>query len=117
MNKRAVGSEKEETAAQFLAAQGYRILERNFRCRTGEIDLIAQDGEYLVFLEVKYRSGNEMGLPEEAVTFQKQRTISRVALYYLTTKRHRTDVPCRFDVVAIAGDKIRLHKNAFSYQG
>lgn len=79
MNKRKTGQEQEAKAACFLKTQGYQILERNYRCKKGEIDLIAREGQYLVFVEVKYRSTNESGLPEEAVDLRKQRQISRVA--------------------------------------
>ena len=61
MNKRQTGSRYEETAAAFLTSKGYRVLERNFRCRQGEIDLICRHGRYLVFAEVKYRSGLSKG--------------------------------------------------------
>ena len=88
-------------AACFLKTQGYQILERNYRCKKGEIDLIAREGQYLVFVEVKYRSTNESGLPEEAVDLRKQRQISRVAAWYLTEKGLDIYTPCRFDVVAI----------------
>ena len=67
MNKREVGAAYEEAAAVFLEKNGVRILERNFRCRQGEIDLIGRDGEYLVFFEVKYRKNADAGLPAEAV--------------------------------------------------
>ena len=86
MNKRKTGQEQEVKAACFLKTQGYQILERNYRCKKGEIDLIAREGQYLVFVEVKYRSTNESGLPEEAVDLRKQRQISRVAAWYLTEK-------------------------------
>ena len=71
MNKRQTGSRYEETAAAFLTSKGYRVLERNFRCRQGEIDLICRHGRYLVFAEVKYRSGLTMGSPAEAVDARK----------------------------------------------
>ncbi len=67
VNKREVGGFYEEAAALFLSKKGVRILERNYRCRQGEIDLIGLDGEYLVFFEVKYRKDEEAGLPAEAV--------------------------------------------------
>ena len=73
----------ETQAAVFLEKQGYQILERNFRCPAGEIDLIAKEGGYLCFVEVKYRSERETGTPEEAVDAKKQKRISRAALYYL----------------------------------
>ena len=86
MNKRKTGQEQEAKAACFLKTQGYQILEQNYRCKRGEIDLVAREGQYLVFVEVKYRSTNESGLPEEAVDLRKQRQISRVAAWYLTEK-------------------------------
>ena len=70
-------------AAAYLKKKGYRILEANFRCRFGEIDLIARDGAYLVFIEVKYRSSLKDGDSLEAVNRGKQRKIIRVAEYYL----------------------------------
>lgn len=95
MNKRKTGQEQEVKAACFLKTQGYQILERNYRCKKGEIDLIAREGQYLVFVEVKYRSTNESGLPEEAVDLRKQRQISRVAAWYLTEKGLDIYTPCR----------------------
>ena len=68
MNKRQTGSRYEETAAAFLTSKGYRVLERNFRCRQGEIDLICRHGRYLVFAEVKYRSGLSMGARQRLLT-------------------------------------------------
>lgn len=117
MNKRKTGQEQEVKAACFLKTQGCQILERNYRCKKGEIDLIAREGQYLVFVEVKYRSTNESGLPEEAVDLRKQRQISRVAAWYLTEKGLDIYTPCRFDVVAIEGEEIRLYRDAFFYQG
>lgn len=117
-NKRKTGSDYELLAARYLEAKGYRILEHSFRCRSGEIDLIAWDPQgYLVFAEVKYRAGAAAGRPEEAVTPAKQRTISRVADYYRV--RHQTDlsVPCRFDVIAIEKRTVRHNINAFPYAG
>lgn len=102
MNKRDLGSRFEQIAAAFLEKKGYRLLESNFRIRSGEIDLILQDGEYLVFTEVKYRRGTAFGPGEEHVNKRKQQTICRVAEVYLL--RHGlTDANCRFDVVAIDG--------------
>ena len=117
MNKRKLGEDKEKLAADFLEAAGCRIIERNFRCRMGEIDLIAKENDTFLFAVVKYRANHKAGLPEEAVGPEKQKTIGKVALYYLKTRIRRMDVPCRFDVIAIDGDEIRHHKNAFSYEG
>lgn len=116
-NKRTLGTQYEEQAVEYLKSRGYFILERNFRCRQGEIDIIARDGRYLVFLEVKYRKNSRKGRPEEAVTPVKMRTICRVADYYRLRKGYGESTPCRFDVVAILGDEIQLYKNAFPYMG
>lgn len=112
-NKRLVGSRYEKMAADFLTKQGVVIVERNYRCRHGEIDLIVRDGRYLVFTEVKYRSSNKKGAPAEAVDDHKQQKILQTARYYLYSRRYREDTPCRFDVVTILGDEIRWIKNAF----
>ena len=75
MNRRKIGQEQEELAAKYLEEKGYEILERNYRIRTGEIDLIARDARYLVFIEVKYRKNLQMGDPLEAVDVRKQQRI------------------------------------------
>lgn len=115
MNQRKVGSRKEELASAYLEQHGLRVVEKNFRIRQGEIDIIGYEQEVLVFVEVKYRSKKTAGLPEEAVNLQKQRQISRTALFYLQRKGLGTDIPCRYDVVAIEGEEIRWHKGAFEH--
>lgn len=97
------GAEGERIAAEFLLKQGYRILERNFRTALGEIDIVAQDGKMLVFVEVKARSGDRFGAPQFAVDTRKQAKMSRVALAYLSQKKNDT-LECRFDVVGIIQD-------------
>lgn len=111
-NQRTVGTVYEKMAGEYLKRKGYEILEYNFRCRFGEIDIIAKDGEYLVFCEVKYRSNEKLGRPEEAVDAKKQKVISKCAAYYLLIRRLH-NIPCRFDVVSIEGTRIVLFKNAF----
>lgn len=113
INKRTLGGEYERLAAEYLTKQGLEILDRNYRCRQGEIDLIARDGSYLVFVEVKYRSGSGMGDPAEAVGFYKQQHIRAAARYYLYQNRYGEDVPCRFDVVGILDGEIRWIRDAF----
>ena len=113
MNKRQTGSRYEETAAAFLTSKGYRVLERNFRCRQGEIDLILRDGPMLVFVEVKYRSSRTMGDPAEAVTPSKQRRIRSTAQYYLYSCGYGEETRCRFDVICILGDQISWIRDAF----
>lgn len=112
MNKRVLGSRYEKAAGYYLEQQGYEILQYNYRCRFGEIDLIAKDGEYLVFCEVKYRRDQKAGNPLEAVDVRKQKNIWKVAEYYLMQHR-AVGVPCRFDVIGIENEKIILIKNAF----
>ena len=113
-NNRETGSRYEEKAREFLERQGFTILEKNFRTRQGEIDLIGKEKEYLVFIEVKHRKNTSFGLPEEAVNFRKQRTICRVSDVY--RMKHRLgEVPMRFDVVADLDGKMELFRNAFSY--
>lgn len=106
-DKGAVG---ESVAAEFFRSIGFQILERNYRNRSGEIDLIAKKGKLLVFIEVKSRSSEQYGLPQEAVTFSKQKKIRDVALFYLQKKGlNDNDLEIRFDVVAIMldGSKVR----------
>lgn len=117
MNRRAVGTAYEKQAGEYLIQQGYKIVEYNFYCRSGEIDIIARDGEYLVFVEVKYRKNEKNGIPLEAVNKKKQKVISKVASYYCMVHGYGENTPCRFDVVAIFGDEISLVKNAFDYAG
>ena len=90
----------ESLAVKHLKARGCEILAQNYRARRGEIDLIARDGEFIVFVEVKTRRSLRFGLPQAAVTWQKQRQISKVALAYLQAQ-NLLDAPCRFDVIAI----------------
>lgn len=114
-NKRAVGSRYEEAAAAYLESRGLKILEFNYHFRAGEIDLIARDGEYLVFVEVKYRSTSKSGSALCAVNKAKQRAISKTAKHYLALRQRNMDIPCRFDVIGIDGKEIRWIKNAFDY--
>ncbi len=115
MNKRAVGENYEQMAARYLQSQGARIVECNFHSRRGEIDLIMWESGYLVFVEVKYRRSEKAGNPAEAVTLQKQRRICQTAQYYLYTRHIPQNTPVRYDVVAICGDEITWHRNAFEH--
>jgi putative endonuclease len=112
-----LGQKGEDIAVGFLERAGYKVLDRNFRCRNGEIDIIALDGKSIVFVEVKTRSKENFGPPKLAVNWRKQKQLIRVALTYLKQKR-LMDRPARFDVVGIIirGDKeeeIELVKDAF----
>lgn len=118
MNKRRIGAQYETQACEYLIHKSYQILERNFRCRQGEIDIIAKEPatHTLVFCEVKYRQDNAYGDCLEAVDLRKQHQISRTALVYYAYHGYAQEVPCRFDVIAIYGNgTIRHIENAFSY--
>ena len=94
------GLRGEDLACEELAKRGYVVVERRYRTRAGELDVVARHGDWLVFIEVKARHDRSFGDPEEAVTLEKQRKMVLMATDYLT--RHGLhDVPCRFDVVAI----------------
>jgi putative endonuclease len=108
------GSAAEERALRHLQAQGLQLLERNFRSRCGEIDLIMRQGEALVFIEVRYRQSRNYGSPLETVTPTKQRRLINAASHYL--QRRNLDLPCRFDVVGISGlqqERIEWIRDAF----
>lgn len=112
-NKRTTGSHYEAQVAAFLQKQGMMILEKNYRCRSGEIDLIARDGKYLVFIEVKYRSNRQAGTALEAINWQKATQVRHVAAIYLYQKRYPENTPVRFDAAGVDGDRITYIKNAF----
>lgn len=99
----ALGRQGEAVAEAFLRDRDYRILARNFRCRSGEIDIVALDGNMLVFVEVRSRRGAQAGTPFESVTPQKQQQVVRVARVFLS-QRGWTDRDARFDVVGVRFD-------------
>jgi putative endonuclease len=118
VNSIAKGSEYEREAERFLTARGLRPVTRNFRCRLGEIDLIMEDGETLVFVEVRYRQSVRFGSPLESVTDRKRERVIRAAQYYLAGAGTYRDRPCRFDALGITGNarplRIDWIKDAFS---
>ncbi len=101
--RKQLGAWGESVAAHHLEAKGYRIVTRNWRCTHGEVDLIAQAGEELVFVEVKTRRGQEMGSPEEGLTPIKQKKLMKLAQVYVA--EHALDVDWRIDLVAVELDK------------
>jgi len=118
MSNKTLGSYGESLARQYLQGQGYLILEENFRNKLGEIDLIAQDGKTICFVEVKTRQSLGQGQPYEAVTPWKIRKLFQMATFYLKHKYHSLEIPSRFDVISIVQDKeippeIKHIKNAF----
>lgn len=102
----------EREAVKFLKKHKYKIIEQNFRCHIGEVDIIAKRGEYLVFIEVKTRASARYGLPMEAVDEVKQQKLMRLALYYQKLK-NLLNVPVRFDVVQVLCEEIKLIEGAF----
>ncbi|MDH5661630.1 MAG: YraN family protein [Elusimicrobiota bacterium] len=114
MNNRRIdlGKKGEDISVKFLKKQGYQIIERNYRCSLGEIDIIAKDKNILCFVEVKTRNTEEYGLPEEAIDGYKQKKLARAALTYLKQKKiYEQDL--RFDIVSVYPDRIELIKDAF----
>jgi len=114
--RQILGKRGESVAERHLIKKGYRLVERNYRCPAGEVDLIVLDGRVIVFVEVKTRSGDRFGSPFEAVEFRKQRKMARTAQFFLSQNGlHQRDA--RFDVVGISwpgGKPIVEHiKNAF----
>ena len=118
LNKKQLGFLGEERVVNFLVEKKYQILFRNWRTKSGEIDIIALDfsnpkGATLVFVEVKYRSSQKAGVPESAVTIQKQKKICRVADYYRYIHHIGEQIPVRYDVIAVDNREIRWYQNAF----
>ena len=115
MSKISQGAAGETLACRYLETQGLTLVERNYRCRVGELDLIMRDGEHLVFVEVRSRRNSRYGTPAETVTISKQRRLIRAASYYL--QRCRANLPCRFDIIAIIQDEetptLKWIKDAF----
>ena len=114
-DKRSIGARYERVAGEYLERHGYEIVTYNFRSRNGEIDIIASHGEYLVFVEVKYRAELSYGSPLEAIDDHKKQAICRSAFYYIQ-KNGLVDTPVRFDVIGILGQEITLIQNAFDFE-
>ncbi len=113
-NNREIVTLYEEKTAAWLMDRGWRILERNFRCRLGEIDLIAEKEDVLAFVEVKFRMGYGHGFSQEAVNPRKQKVIRRVAEYYLMLHPEGEQKTCRFDVAAFEeADRLTYLEGAF----
>ena len=113
VNKREVGGKYEQRACEFLEEQGLRVIETNYRTRVGEIDIIAQDKNELVFIEVKYRKDRSYGGAEFAIPRSKQLTIIRVAKVYIKMHGLTFNGFYRFDAVLIDGEEIQHIRNAW----
>jgi putative endonuclease len=101
-DRRAVGQRWEREAETFLRRKGLRLLERNFHCRGGEIDLVMLDRDSLVFVEVRYRTKDSHGSGAESVGLRKQSRLINAARYYLMGNRPDASKPCRFDVISVS---------------
>jgi len=114
-SRRMTGAKKEEAAANYLIKQGYEILERNYHCRFAELDIVAREGEYLCFVEVKYRNSSRYEAPEGVISFKKMQKVCQGASFFMRENRILPDTPIRFDVVMMIDDEITLIRNAFDY--
>jgi putative endonuclease len=114
--KKEIGQRGENLAVDYLQKLGYVILERNYRCKLGEVDIIARDNDILVFIEVRTRSSLDFGLPQESINRRKRHQLSKVALEFMNRKKFK-NIPARFDVVAVsleAGkEKVEHIRDAF----
>lgn len=114
-NNRAIGTKYEQLAKEYLSAHGYEIVESNYYCKKGELDLIAKESGYLVFIEVKYRKNEKNGSGFDAVHMGKQKKMKQSALFYLMERHLSLDQPMRFDVVSVDDKEIKVIQNAFEY--
>lgn len=115
MNRRKTGTAYERIAADYLKKRGIFIREINYKISRGEVDLIGEDKETIIFIEVKYRKTASYGYPWEAVSINKQKRICKVARQYCYSKKIKKQV--RYDIVSICGDEILWFQNAFEHIG
>lgn len=118
MGKLETGGKGEQLATEFLRKHGYRVIERNYHCRIGEVDIIAREGKELVFVEVRTRESVDFGEPEESIDLSKQKRLVKLSYYYII-EHALESIPWRIDVVTVrlspdAKPEIRLLKNAVS---
>ena len=110
MTKHSIGMQGQAAAKQFLTKKGYEVINENYRLRSSEIDIIAKDGDYIVFVEVKFRKGLLHGLPRESVGRAKQKKIIKAAMHYISVTE-KTEQDYRFDVVEILENDGKLFAN------
>ena len=113
MNKRNVGTDKEDLVTRFLEQNNIKILDRNYYTDRGEIDIIGTDGTYVIFFEVKYRKASDYGNPLEAVTPGKIRKIISASKVYLYQNHYSDSTYIRYDCIGVLGSEINWIKNAF----
>ncbi len=120
--RKKLGSHGEDLAVEFLKRRGYRILHRNFKLKFGEIDIVAQEGDTVCFIEVRTKTTDCVGTPFESITLFKQRKLSKLALAYLKNQYKSVEVRARFDVVAVVSEvgkeeTVEIIQNAFDLCG
>jgi putative endonuclease len=116
IDKKQKGNEFEQKACEFLQANGLILIQRNYRCPRGEIDLIMQDGSFIVFIEVRSRTCSNFGFAEETVDRQKQKKLLYSAMHFLEYENGSDTVDCRFDVIGFSNNKLEWIKDAFIYE-
>jgi putative endonuclease len=109
-----IGQQAESLACQYLEKKGLTLLSRNYRCATGEIDLVMRDTSTVIFVEVRKRSSDHFATPVESVNLTKQRKLAKTACHYLLKHRWFDKVDCRFDIIGISNDQIEWIQDAFS---
>jgi len=105
------GQLAENLSGQFLQQQGASILERNYRCNVGELDIIAKHNDSIVFVEVRFRKNIAFGNPLETITLSKQKKLIKAASYYLQRNKNFAKKPCRFDVIAVT-----IQQNEYQFE-
>lgn len=105
------GKVGEDQATNYLVKKGWEIVERNYNCDIGEIDIIAKEGSTIVFVEVKYKSNDVLGIPEEMISENKLNQVKRVATYWLMENRKYKYDRYRIDAVCILGDQLKHYEN------
>lgn len=122
VNNKDLGNFGESIACDYLITQGYHIIQRNYSCKVGELDIIASDCDTLVFVEVKTRTSDKFGMPSESVSYSKQKKIAKTALCYIAYKK-LFEYMSRFDVIEVIVNEeqgthqVNLIKDAFQYSG
>jgi len=114
LERKLVGKKGEEAARSLLEEKGCRIIETNYQCPLGEVDIIAAEGKTIVFVEVRTKTGNAFGSPEESINANKSRRLYRLAQYYLKAKS-KNEYPARIDLIAVILDRKSLELKSIKH--
>lgn len=112
MNKRCVGSLYEDICAEYLTENGFNVLQRNYKCKVGEIDIVAEKDNIIRFIEVKYRGNGKYGFALESIDLKKQNRIKRAASWFLNEKG-LNGVQCSFDVITVENNVVEYYFNCY----